>query len=60
MSNISREEQRLVDYFIEETNDRFKTIEGKIDNLQKFQWTIVGMSGLAGILLSVVLVHVFK
>lgn len=32
----------LVDYFIQQTNERFKTIDEKLDKLIAFKWQIIG------------------
>lgn len=38
------DKDELVDYFIEQTNDRFGKIEEKLDELLKFKWQIIGGS----------------
>jgi hypothetical protein len=42
----------LVDYFIEQTNERFRMIEEKIDRLLAFKWQIIGGSLVASLVLT--------
>jgi len=44
---------KLIDYFIEQTNDRFKQLETKVDKVLEFKWQIVGGSVIVSILLTV-------
>ena len=37
-------DERLVNYFIEETNKKFDRLETKIDMLLQFKWQIIGGS----------------
>ncbi len=34
--------KELVDYFIEQTNERFSILESKMDQLLEFKWRVVG------------------
>lgn len=36
--------KELVDYFIQETNDKFDKLEQKVDQLLEFKWKIIGGS----------------
>lgn len=35
-------DERLIKYFIEETNKRFDKLDEKVDQLLEFKWQIIG------------------
>jgi hypothetical protein len=37
-------QEKLVEYFIEQTNDRLERMEDKMDKLLAFKWQIIGGS----------------
>jgi hypothetical protein len=48
---MDENQRELVDYFIEQTNQRFEKLEHKVDKLLEFKWQIVGGSvGLSAVL----------
>jgi hypothetical protein len=47
-------DKQLVDYFIEQTNDRFKILEGKVDKLIAFKWQIIGGSVVISAMVGIV------
>lgn len=44
---------RLIDYFIEHTNQRLENIDHKIDKLIQFKWQIIGGAGILSVVMTV-------
>lgn len=51
--------KELVDYFIEQTNARFQSIETKLDQLFAFKWKIAGISLAVSTIVSLVVAVYF-
>lgn len=45
-------DEGLVKYFIEETNKKFERLEGKVDQILKFKWQIIGGSLVVSVVCS--------
>ena len=46
-------DEKLVDYYIRETNRRLIDIETKVDKLLRFKWQIIGGSVLLSVIFTV-------
>jgi hypothetical protein len=48
------------EYFIEQTNKRLESMDHKLDDLFVFKWKVVGASGLASLLITVLVEVIFR
>jgi hypothetical protein len=45
-------DKNLIDYFINETNQKFEKLEAKVDQILQFKWQIVGGSVVLSVLVT--------
>lgn len=56
---MTKRDQELIDYFIQETNKRFDKIEAKVDTILEFKWQIIGGSLVLSGICSVAIAFLF-